>query len=627
MEDSYRRLAGREIEILRLQGCTAERWDLIQVRQGFSPGNIAHVRFYGTIRLGVYNKFHDSGGIRRKAGIRNAELHDVTVGDNVLLENIGSCVSAYDIADEAYVSDVGRIAMTGFSAFGIGTRVAVLCEGAKTFEVPLHDRLTGHEFYLRYMHAEGKTDSSCDVPAYIDRLVERQAAVYASKRGYIGKNCKVAHTRMIENAWIGDEAEVRGAEVLQNCFLCSASVGKITIGSGVICRNAVIQAGAEICDGAKVTGCLVGQCAHIGKGFSAESSLFFANSYMDNGEACAACAGPYTVSHHKATLLIGGMFSFMNAGSGTNMSNHMYKLGPFHYGVMKRGCKTASGAHLVWPARIGAFSMVMGKVAAHADLDAYPFSYVFGNDRGIRLVPGVNFATTGTYRDVRKWETRDRRKPCDEMLEHVSAYSELNPYIASKVAMARGRLEVLRRSQGDCEEYHDGNIAISRKALERGIGLYGMIEQLYVASSAVTLAGFRKKAGKTCEKWVDMLGLIVPMRYVTGLCRDMEEGKVASTDDLCAYWKKWKADYPLLVRQTIECHYTLDRVVEALMNYESNIYSYYEALCADIRKEEEIGSASWGGISSDFAEMLRHECDERLKKAKERISSLLKELK
>ena len=153
-------------------------------------------------------------------------------------------------------------------------------------------------------------------------------------------------------------------------------------------------------DGAKVSECLVGQAVHVGKGFSAEASLFFANSYLDNGEACAVCAGPFTVSHHKSTLLIGSMSSFFNAGSGTNMSNHMYKLGPLHHGELERGCKTASGAHLVWGGRVGAFSMVMGKFDCHADLSAFPFSYLFHTDGRTVLVPAINFFTVGTCRDV-----------------------------------------------------------------------------------------------------------------------------------------------------------------------------------------------------------------------------------
>lgn len=70
----------------------------------------------------------------------------------------------------------------------------------------------------------------------------------------------------------------------------------------------------------------------IEKGFTAHDSLVFSNCSLENGEACALFAGPYTVSMHKSSLLIGCQTSFMNAGSGTNQSNHMYKLGPVHWG-------------------------------------------------------------------------------------------------------------------------------------------------------------------------------------------------------------------------------------------------------------------------------------------------------
>ena len=84
-----------------------------------------------------------------------------------------------------------------------------------------------------------------------------------------------------------------------------------------------------------------------GKQFSAENSVFFANSEAFHGEAVSVFGGPYTVTHHKSSLLIAGMYSFFNAGSGTNQSNHMYKLGPVHQGILERGSKTGSFAYLL----------------------------------------------------------------------------------------------------------------------------------------------------------------------------------------------------------------------------------------------------------------------------------------
>ena len=115
--------------------------------------------------------------------------------------------------------------------------------------------------------------------------------------------------------------------------------------------------------------------------FSALHSLFFANSEGLLGEACHVFAGPYTLTHHKSTLLIAGYYSFFNAGSGTNQSNHMYKMGPVHQGIMQRGCKTSSDAYLLWPAHIGAFTMVMGRHYHHANISHLPFSYLLEEDR------------------------------------------------------------------------------------------------------------------------------------------------------------------------------------------------------------------------------------------------------
>ena len=81
-----------------------------------------------------------------------------------------------------------------------------------------------------------------------------------------------------------------------------------------------------------------------------------ATALFENGEACAIFAGPFTVSMHKSSLLIAGMYSFLNAGSGSNQSNHMYKLGPIHQGIVERGSKTTSDSYILWPARVGAFS-------------------------------------------------------------------------------------------------------------------------------------------------------------------------------------------------------------------------------------------------------------------------------
>jgi hypothetical protein len=113
----------------------------------------------------------------------------------------------------------------------------------------------------------------------------------------------------------------------------------------IVCSDSVVT------ESTIVDKCFVGQGCYLGKHYSAENSLFFANCGGYHGEACSIFAGPFTVTHHKSTLLIAGIYSFMNAGSGSNQSNHMYKLGPIHQGIMERGSKTTSDSYLLWPAQ------------------------------------------------------------------------------------------------------------------------------------------------------------------------------------------------------------------------------------------------------------------------------------
>ena len=88
----------------------------------------------------------------------------------------------------------------------------------------------------------------------------------------------------------------------------------------------------------------------------------------------------------------------------------MYKLGPVHQGVTERGVKTSSDSYIMWPARIGAFTVVLGRHKGNPDISDLPFSYLMENDGESTLLPGINLHSAGTIRDVQKWPKRDLRK-------------------------------------------------------------------------------------------------------------------------------------------------------------------------------------------------------------------------
>ena len=362
--NNYRKLNEDEIRLLQEHSCTADDWANIEVAQNFKTDYVFHTRFSGKVRLGVFkHEFTLAGGMKKHSGLYHTTLHNVTVGDNCCIENVKNYIANYEIGDYAFIENVDIILVDGCSKFGNGVEVAVLNETGGR-EVMMHDRLSAHQAYIMALYRHR--------PALIEKMkaiVEKYADDNASTTGRIGSHVTIVDSGYIKNVKIGDHCKIEGVGRLKNGSLNSNEHAPIHIGYGVVCDDFIISSGSSVEDGTTLTRCFIGQACHLGHNYSASDSLFFSNCQEENGEACAIFAGPFTVTHHKSTLLIAGMFSFMNAGSGSNQSNHMYKLGPIHQGALERGAKTTSDSYILWPAKVGAFSLVMGRHVNNAEVN------------------------------------------------------------------------------------------------------------------------------------------------------------------------------------------------------------------------------------------------------------------
>lgn len=521
-----RSLTAGEIAALESRGCTAADWTRVLVAEDFTPAYISNVAFYGDIVIGSTDGMVEvEEGFARHSAIRNAVLHDVTIGDDCLIENIGCHISHYDIGEGCYIANVGTMTTAEGATFGQGVTVSVLDE-AGDGNVCITDALTSQQAALMLLAGDGS-----EARRRLFDMARSYAAARRPERGNIGYRVKIVNTAEIVNAVIGDDCEVTGAARLGDCTIVSSEESSTFVGAGAICENSVILAGATVTDGAHIDNCFVGEAVHIGRGFSAENSLFFANSYMDNGEAVAAFCGPFSVSHHKSTLLICGQYSFYNAGSATNFSNHAYKLGPIHYGTLARGSKTASGSHILWPARTGAFSVCLGKIQTHPDTSALPFSYVIGAADGqTLLVPGRNLSTVGTWRDIGKWPKRDARPKSDR--RSIVNFDWLNPCVTAAVMAGRRRLQEALDSQGPERDFYEvDGCRVKASWLHRGISLYDRALLLSIGA-ALESHGFRLPEGpEGTGEWCDLSGMPAPRQEIDRLLTAIAAGE---TDTLAA---------------------------------------------------------------------------------------------
>ena len=535
--ERFRRLTPNEIESLKGQMCSAADWSTIEVAQDFSPEHVRYARFSGNIRLGSFRKeFSLAGGMCKHSGIYYATLHNVTVGDDCCIENVKNYIANYTIGSGTFIENVDIILADGVSTFGNGVEVSVLNETGGC-EVMMYDRLSAQLAYIMafYRHRPSLLSK-------LRRMIDRYVDSVKSSVGTIGKDVVIADAGYIKNVRVGDCCKIEGAARLKNGSINSNSQAPVHIGIGVIGDDFIISSGSDVEDGVTFSRCFIGQACKLGHNYSASDSLFFSNCHGENGEACAIFAGPFTVTHHKSTLLIAGMFSFMNAGSGSNQSNHLYKLGPIHHGVMERGSKTASDSYILWPAKVGAFSLVMGRHVCHQDTTDLPFSYLIEQQSTSYIMPGANLKSVGTIRDAKKWPSRDKRKGPDK-LDCIN-FNLLSPYTVRKMLNAVNILKELRRVSGDTSDYYayqSGRIKSS--SLANGLKYYGYAIDKFFGNSLITRImntefstldelrdAFVPRSEYGDGEWMDLAGMIAPCKAVDDILADVESGKTAELD-------------------------------------------------------------------------------------------------
>lgn len=611
---TLRKLTTEEITYLKQQDCTADEWDRIKVAEGFQPEYIHHVRFSGDIELGEFNRsFTLSGGLVKHSGISRAVLHNCTIGNDVLIENIPNYIANYIIGDNCFIQNVNLIVTEGKSSFGNGTEVSVLNETGGR-EVPIFNELSAHLAYIiaLYRHFPLLTEKIKDL---INKYVEN----VSSEKGTIGPGVTIVSAGSIRNMYIGENCTIEGASRLQNGSINSNPQAPVYLGHNVVAEDFIISSGASITDGVTLSRCFIGQACHLGHLFSAHDSLFFSNCQGENGEACAVFAGPYTVTMHKSSLLIAGMFSFLNAGSGSNQSNHLYKLGPIHQGIVERGSKTTSDSYILWPAKIGAFSLIMGRHVAHPDTSDLPFSYLIEKNNQTYLVPGVNLKSVGTIRDALKWPKRDKRTD-PHRLDCIN-FNLLSPYTIRKMIAGIEVLRSLRQISGETsEEYSYQSAHIKNSSLEKGIELYIKAVNKFLGNSLIKRLEnlpfrndeeirerLRPDTSRGQGEWIDLCGLIAPQKEIESLIRKIETGEIDSVEQINRFFEELHQNYYTLewtwACDTLQKWYkvsidtlTAQDIIRLVEIWEEAVVSLDEMLYADAQKEFSLTAQTGFGV-------------------------------
>ena len=613
---NYRNLTEKEIATLTVYGCSAENWNDVQVDDTFSPAFIANVYFSGKVFLGTYQKvFELAGGLKKHSGIFNCSLHNCTIGNDVYIDKIHNYIANYVVGDGSYIENVNLLLVDRVSTFGNGVKVPVMNEGGGR-EIPIFDFLSAPLAYILTLYRHRPV-----VIQTLQKLIDAYSLTLQSDKGTIGENVRIVNSGSIKNVRIGDFAIIEGASLLENGTINSNAQAPVVIGSGVKCNDFILSSGVSITDSTLVSRCFIGQGCIMGKHYSALDSLFFSNCQGMHGEATAIFAGPYTVSHHKSSLLIAGMFSFLNAGSGSNQSNHMYKLGPIHQGIAERGAKTTSDSYLLWPAKIGAFTLVMGRHTKHSDTSDLPFSYLIENATESYLIPGANLRSVGTIRDAQKWPKRDNRKD-NKKLDPIN-FNLLSPYTINKMMKGVAVLKNLQAISGETTDiYTYQNCSIKNSSLIKGIDLYNIAIYKFLGNSLINrLKGtkfndidevrrqLKPNTQKGLGEWIDLSGLITPKNEIDILLQDIEANSI-SLDQIQQRFEIMHQEYYhyewTWASQKLENYWgktlenvTYEEIVSLVTLWKNSVVKLDQLIYDDAKKEFDLNAKTGFGVDGN----------------------------
>jgi hypothetical protein len=614
---TYRNLTRHEIAVLEEQGCIAENWSQIEVKPGFAAENIRNVMFAGDIKIGAFNETVEiEPGILKHTGIYNSCIQSCSFDDDVYVSNVDNLVN-YNIKKNVIIQNVNTLAVSGENAFGNGTELDIINEKANR-TLLIYDRLTAQIAYMFVFYRHDK-----EMIHLMEGMIRKYVDSRRSAKGIIQEGARILNTRTIRNVNVGEYALISGTTHLEDGTISCTKDDPAIVGGDVIAIKFIILSGSTVDSAAYLEKCFIGQGVIIGRNFSAENSAFFANCEALNGEALSIFAGPYTVSHHKSTLLIAALYSFFNAGSASNQSNHLYKLGPVHQGILERGVKTGSFSYFMWPSRIGAFTIVIGKHFVQIDTSSFPFSYMVESGGKSLLLPALNLFTVGTLRDSSKWQPRDRRKNNNKL--DLISFELFNPYIIGKILEG---LRILKRIDKevplDQEIADHQGINIRRKKLDHSIQQYEHAIKIFIGNEiikildnlgdAVTFKEIRESLSinemTISDRWTDMAGMVTPMSVIEDLLTSIKTQKIGTLQDLADNLRKIHNDYNKYswnwCKKLIKDYYdieiqdiTPEQLIMVIDKWKESLTKQTESILLDAKKEYDDKRRISYGIDGD----------------------------
>ena len=284
-----------------------------------------------------------------------------------------------------------------------------------------------------------------------------------------------------------------------------------------------------------------------------------------------------------------------------------------------------SNSYVLWPAKVGPFSLILGRHHQHADTSNLPFSYLIEKDNTTYIAPGINLRSVGTIRDAKKWPERDARKDPNK-LDFIN-YNLLSPYTIQKVFAGREILKNLQTTAGETSAiYTYQSCIITNSALRKGLRLYEMVTHKFLGNSLIKR--LEKTEFKTDDEiraqllpdtdsgageWVDLSGLIAPKHEIDLLIRKIESGEVNKLHQINHIFSTLHKEYYKLewtwAYKKIQEFYKIDAqkitsndVIEIVEKWKESVIKLDEMIYDDAKKEFSLSFKTGFGADGNTKE-------------------------
>lgn len=527
---NYRKLSSLEIEILVRNGNTSDNWSNILVSNQFNPELVKNNSFFGLNRIGDLQTsclgFRD---LIVPIGIYNSTIISCDFGNNVSIHNV-NYMSHYIIGNEVIINNVNELVTTNHAKFGNGiikkgesesVRIWLeICNENTGRKVLPFNGMTAGDAYLWSRHRADK-----DLQQKFIELTENQFDNNLGYYGKIGDKTVIKNCKIIKDAWIGEDAYIKGANKIKNVTINSHPEASTQIGEGCELVNGIIGYGCSIFYGIKAVRFVLSDYSQLKYGARLINSFLGPNATISCCEVLNSLIFPAHEQHHNNSFLCAAtVMGQSNIAAGATLGSNHNSRGADGEVIMGRGFWPGLCVSIKHNSVFASFSLLT-KGDYNYELNIpIPFSLISNDPIKDELVimPGYWFLYNfyALARNAWKYLARDKRKYKTPIFEYdylapdsVNELLNARKIIAEAVANAHLKNEKKSSPINQSELFELGNSLLQKKSKQE-------IEKLEIIADGIENSKRKVKLIKSYdayhmfEKIIFMYGMDALIRYI-----------------------------------------------------------------------------------------------------------------